>query len=557
MNIAHPYRKASLITALVVFVFSSLGIGYRHLWQDEVETADRARTILQSGVPRTIDADGNVSVNAGGLEIEEGTLHRYTPWGQFYFAAGGLFAARALGVEKDAAVRMPFVAAHAAAAGMMTYSLSAFAALPTPWSAAFSIGISMLTPRLLYNRTARYHALLDLMLMIGLVGIGGIRTRRPWAPAAVAASVLILPHVQTFAGSLLALLVAAGTLFVLSEQETERKAAIRKFLIIAVVPGLVSLVLLLWLIRPAMHQFWGLPRDFDLMRALKTGRAAVYSLGFLAALGFYCLAPKHTAKERNAGIFFFSCIIAVLLCVFMIDKYPFSQMRYYLSVPLFALFLPVVAGFGLARVGNPPWVWLFFAFFAFTPEFAAGNHKYFQGVRIVLSDWERARRGDKQPLHEAVEHIKINGREKQRVLFDYVPQFANWYLPEFRIALMPDARMMTPLNKDNPIWREKIEMPDWHVWYPFWGSGVWPQRDTCDFTARNVSADRKFYELYSKRLNASHRMCVEKVWRVNILNNAPQEEYSSDAFSESGVGEDIMVLGRACGPKDVKTSRKR
>jgi hypothetical protein len=135
-----------------------------------------------------------------------------------------------------------------------------------------------------------------------------------------------------------------------------------------------------------------------------------------------------------------------------------------------------------------------------------------------MSDRRHALDGDKQPLHEAVDIIRAQGKEKQPVLFDDVPQFANWYLPEFKTV-----------NSDE-------EMPDWHVWYPFRDSG-----------ARVVSSDRKTYEISSVRLNKKRRMCVEKVWRVNVLNNAPQEEFSPDAFSPNGMGEDIMILGRACG----------
>src|SRR5262249_29970802 len=78
------------VVTLLIFIVASQNLGVRYLWQDELETAERAKSILSYGLPKVIDDEGRISVNAGGREIEDGNLHRYTPWVQFYVGAFGL-----------------------------------------------------------------------------------------------------------------------------------------------------------------------------------------------------------------------------------------------------------------------------------------------------------------------------------------------------------------------------------------------------------------------------------------------------------------------------------
>src|SRR5688500_4254809 len=113
----------ALLTACV-FAVSAPGLGYRHLWLDEVDTAERTRTVLESGYPRVIDEKGRASLNTAGREIEDGDVHRYTPWLQYYVAAPGLLAAELFGLNRDAWTRMPFVACHALASGLTSWGLA-------------------------------------------------------------------------------------------------------------------------------------------------------------------------------------------------------------------------------------------------------------------------------------------------------------------------------------------------------------------------------------------------------------------------------------------------
>ncbi|MCB0421858.1 MAG: hypothetical protein KDD61_12735, partial [Bdellovibrionales bacterium] len=71
------YLRNHFWVALLLFSFMNLGLGYRHIWQDEIETAERARSILFYGIPKTIDPEGRVSVNTSGAELENSDLHRY------------------------------------------------------------------------------------------------------------------------------------------------------------------------------------------------------------------------------------------------------------------------------------------------------------------------------------------------------------------------------------------------------------------------------------------------------------------------------------------------
>jgi len=59
-------RISHFLVAVVVFALTSRGLEYRFLWQDELDTAERARTICESGVPRVIDESGVASVSVGG-----------------------------------------------------------------------------------------------------------------------------------------------------------------------------------------------------------------------------------------------------------------------------------------------------------------------------------------------------------------------------------------------------------------------------------------------------------------------------------------------------------
>ena len=145
---------AFLSAFAITLGITSPGLGYRTLWADELETAERARSIVESGLPKIFDSAGNLSVSSAGKEIEEGPLHRYTPWLQFYVGAAGIEFGRRFGLASDTGVRLPFIILHAATSGLIARGLVAglsIGALP-------AIGIATLyglgSVRLIHARTA-------------------------------------------------------------------------------------------------------------------------------------------------------------------------------------------------------------------------------------------------------------------------------------------------------------------------------------------------------------------------------------------------------------------
>jgi hypothetical protein len=63
--------------------------------------------------------------------------------GPVYFAALGLGLGRALNIAPDAAVRLPFVAAHAATADVVSMGLSTFAGVRWPVAVGAGAAVSL------------------------------------------------------------------------------------------------------------------------------------------------------------------------------------------------------------------------------------------------------------------------------------------------------------------------------------------------------------------------------------------------------------------------------
>src|ERR1700722_19719888 len=79
------------------------GIGDRSLWQDEAETALLGKNILRFGRPLAFD-DANVISQEASKEFGPDYLWRWSPWVQFYIAAGSF----AVFGPTTLAARLPF-----------------------------------------------------------------------------------------------------------------------------------------------------------------------------------------------------------------------------------------------------------------------------------------------------------------------------------------------------------------------------------------------------------------------------------------------------------------
>jgi hypothetical protein len=545
------------LAALAVLALTSPGLGYRHLWQDEIETAERARTILESGYPRVIDRSGALSVNAGGREIEEGVAHRYSPWAQFYWAAAGLAPARALGASPDAGVRAPFVAAHAATSGLVSWGLSAVAGLSPAASAGVAVALGVQTVRVVHNRTARYHALLDLFVVAGLLGVGLLASRRTAGLVLVALSILVLPQIHTMAGAAFALCIgiAAGIRLLQLRRDDGAPLPLRQAAAAVAFPGVVTLALLVVVTRPWAQSAWGAFGHGQ----FRSPRELV-QVGYALVAGLAAVAYLAARKRRDQAILLGTVLAVLLITLRLLDLHPFSQPRYYLSAVFFGLLWPMYAGldgFGARERRALPWL---LALGVLLPDLvlaparprASNTVDYttavgflpFQGVRLAWSD--AAADATRQPLRLALDHVREHGRPDDPVLVDYVPQFANWYLPGHPIALMPEPTARTTLNARSRAWEEPPPMPRWHVWYLNLAGGQWMCEGRCDYTAEERNLEAGTYVLSSKRLGRSVKMCVVARFPTEKWLNAPFRMLAREAFRPQGTGTDTLAVATPC-----------
>ena len=554
-----------LLVSAVVFALAGQGLDYRALWQDEVETAERARTILESGVPRVIDRSGELSVNWGGHELDEDSVHRYNTWGQFYVAALGLAFGRAVGMDPDASVRLPFVAAHAATAGLVSMGLSALAGVPLPVSLAAGAIVSIQTPRLVHNRTARYHGLLDVLTVLGLVAVGAWRNDQRWARWLFGAILFCLPHVHVFGGSVLGLGLSVLALYVACErQDVTPHARRRDIALYVLVPGVLSLTVLLWLVRPWAYTAMGAGLAFDLSQLLHFKTVGnVRHLGYAGiaiAIGLAILIYHNRWRPALAlGSATMAMVVAIRILDFNVLTQPWA-MRYYLAAPLLGLFWAIALGLdGLSKFVRGVLV-VAIAAVALSPEVmpsAPGQPGFapLWGIQLALSDARHSVAGDKQPLHRAIEMIHARAQPNDPVAIDYVPQFVPWYLSGHPTALVPDTIGRHTANWNNPVWARPVQFPRWHLRYTHWPNGTWPCSPNCDY---HWSGDLRQgrYDLTSKKLARQETFCIHGVWPTNPWNNSPPLNYQSAASTPEGIVEGALVLGGPCQPQRAVSERQ-
>jgi hypothetical protein len=535
-----PLLWPHIVLAIFIFSLMDAGLGYRTLSHDEAETAERGRMIVETGLPRVIGPSGEVSVFTGGREIEDGTLHRYTPWGQFYAAAAGVAVGRLAHLSQDRAVRLPFVVCHAVTSGLISYAIAA--ASPLSATAAVSLGLlyGVQTDRLLYNRTARYHAVMDLLVVLGWFAIMGLRKRTKGAGILLAAVIFLLPQTHTITGSLLSLFIGliGAAVFLADPRGVEK---IKKIVMTCLVPGFLSLICLLLLTRPWAQQAWGEFYALSVHRSYTLHRPFVYAYAFFAA-GGVLLLRRH---RRVEGLSLLLCFALILLIVPQFDRNQNAQFRYYLPLWLFCSLWPL--GMNGEWFSSKAQTWLagFMFVLVVVPEFSTRRYHPYHGLELVVDDFRKERKGVQQPLREAVEIISSRSGNDDAVLFDHVPLYANWYLPGKTVALMPDESGRHKLNNQNPIWEKPLRMPDWHVWYPSVGFGV-NGDPRSDYQAHDLDMDRKRYYLTSTKLHQTIGMCVEKYWTTEIFNNHVFRLYSDTSLTPSGDRTDVMILAKKC-----------
>ncbi|MEW5853433.1 MAG: hypothetical protein AB2A00_31950 [Myxococcota bacterium] len=546
---ATPPRWPHLLLTAVLVALCTPGLGYRHLWLDEVDTAERTRTVLESGYPRVVDERGFFSLNTAGREIEDGDVHRYTPWVQYYVAAPGLAVAMALDLDRDKWSRVPFVLCHAATSGVASYALAAFAGVPLGWAIAVGGALGLQSVRLVYNRTVRYHAPMDLLSVVGLAGLAALWARRRSARWILATSIFLLPQTHSMSGSAIALTlgVLAWSFLVEKERFPDRGDARRVALLFVALPGLASALLLTLLTRPWAQAAWGAWERRE-VRGLDNSAIRYAFIFSLACSGVLVLL-----RERAVALRMALCMALLAGLVSLMDWHPMSTHRYYLSVPLVVALWPLTAGLGGLTTS-----WRHVALGALClallfPDFqrgmaVSGNPLDFQGLRRVFHDAEQEQKGTRQPMHEVVDILRLHAAPDEPILMDAVPQYVNWYLYGRPIALLPDVSERHALNHDHPVWERVPPMPEWHLWYPTWGAGPWTCHGHCDYRAELVDAANPAgqYWLISGRRNERVLMCPVRAWLGSRVNNAPFEFLATGNLSPEGFRTDVMVLARPC-----------
>ncbi len=162
-----------LVTALAALLLF-WNLGGRCLWQDEAETALLGRNILQMGKPIASDGINLVSQEVG-REFGVDQVWRWSPWVQFYLAAGGLklFGDSTLGA------RLPF-ALLAMLVVPLTYLLArrAYQSIVIARFAALALASSVWF--LLHARQARWHAPAYVLACLILLGVFECRRSIGW-----------------------------------------------------------------------------------------------------------------------------------------------------------------------------------------------------------------------------------------------------------------------------------------------------------------------------------------------------------------------------------------
>lgn len=507
--------KNILIAILIAVISAAVltpGLGYKPLWQDEIETAERARTILQSGWPKVIDAEGRLSVNTGGLELEDSDLHRYTPWVQFYVAAFGLSV---FGSENpDKSVRLPFVVAHGLSNGVLYLGMTTLG-LSSPIAALATIGLSVNSIRILHNSTARYHALLDLLMAIGLLLVAlRLKHNSNWSLAGLFVVFLLLFHTQTFGGGVAA--VCLCLLLILAEQARGKTwRELRLLIAFLLLAGLIATISNIALTRPYIPRGWG---DLSKPRIRSMSHFIWLGFPFLWALGLGYFMQK---KGSRRPYFIFLALEFLLLMV--ADMFSFSQTRYYLFL-IFTNFLALLyflnwreAGLNFRRLAFLLCLGIGLQEFVVAPLGGDRSYVPLVGIQTVFENEKNLASGNMTPLREAM--LMLADAPTGAVLVDYVPQYVNWYTNK-AVALIPDFKFKTELNEGQAAWGQIEKRPRYHLFYESY-NGYWPCSGACSFKREALSGDQ--YELFLPESLGLHsiRMCLVKEWVTSKWDGAP------------------------------------
>ena len=175
------------IMALAAFLIFK-GLGDRPLWQDEAETANLARNVLERGLPYAFDGTNTVSQEER-REFDQDMIWRWSPWMQIYTSAAGQL------IDRHSAFWARFFFALTGLACVAATYLLAATRLRDPALARLSaLLLAVNVPFLLFARQGRYYSAGGLLLLLILWGFLGDWKRRTGPLLAIGLGLGLLFH---------------------------------------------------------------------------------------------------------------------------------------------------------------------------------------------------------------------------------------------------------------------------------------------------------------------------------------------------------------------------
>lgn len=521
----------SLFSFFVVFIISIQGLSVRHLWQDEVETAERAKSIINNDFifkfPLVIDDKDNLSLNTLGAEVSDSKYHLYTPIVNFYIHA---FFLNFFPNKPEFSLRLPSVLFHSMTSGIITYGTLTLASL-SPFS-SISLGVlyGLNSVRLAFNRTARYHGLNDFMFIFGLLFL----FNRPILTSIILAVLIQVNPLSGFmvSGIFFFLFIFLG--LIKNKHDNGRlvelsyltliyqiKEGIKKILII---PFFSTLLFLF------MYEPWKLSRYFPYPYALDFSFLfnKIY-LPYIISLVFIVFVLNKSRWIFNSSILLILLVLSGLPSSLSI----FSNFRYYLWIILLPVFFVWISNKKIIQTSFVTAITLIIV-----EILMIHADSPYHMVRVIYNDYLWEKQGLSQPLHEAFRELeKVDGS----IFVPLVPQFVNWYLGRLNPALIPD-----PIYKNHLFNEfEYVSEADYHLWYtshPF----NWFCQEYCDAQVLDFSIEDKNYNLKLNSHNKIIKYCIVGKWLTDHFNNSPMSLLGSGAFEPEGAHLGYLVLGRNC-----------
>jgi hypothetical protein len=224
-----PVLWTLLVLATGLLFFS---LGDRPLWQDEAETALLGRGILRTGLPVAKNGN-NVVSQLIGEEYGSDYVWRWSPWVQFYIAAGSMGL---LGPTTFAA-RVPFAVLGVLAVAF-TYMLARRLFGPPGIARLSALLLVLSVPFLLHVRQARWCAAAYLLVVLVLLSLSRLMNRQRFGGAGFVAAGLLLFHTNYFVAiGFLASTALAAALYVPQKAFLGRLGLAYAGLVLLTLPG--------------------------------------------------------------------------------------------------------------------------------------------------------------------------------------------------------------------------------------------------------------------------------------------------------------------------------